>query len=56
MTTSYLIPLLGLVSLCVLWGAFQLWLRTVDPDGADRGNRCGGCNGQCVNKDTRKSR
>ena len=41
----YLIPIIGLVLLCIFWGMFQLWLRRVDPEDAeqDRCNGCGGC-------------
>ncbi len=45
--TSYIYALLGLVTLCVFWAAFQLWLRKHDPDTAERSNKCGGCNGEC---------
>ena len=45
--TSYLYALLALTALCAFWAVFQLWLKKTDPDTAERGNRCGGCNGQC---------
>ena len=44
---TYVYALLGLVVLCVFWAVFQLWLGTKDPETAERGNKCGGCNGQC---------
>lgn len=48
--TTYIYALLGLVSLCVAWGVFQLWLRKHDAELAERSNRCGGCNGDCEGK------
>ena len=45
--TTYIFSLLGIVALCAFWALFQLWLKRVDPEGAERGNKCGGCNGQC---------
>ena len=48
--TTYLIALLAFIGLCAFWAAFQLWLAKTDPEAAERGNRCGGCNGQCQDK------
>ena len=45
--TTYLVPLLAFVALCASWALFQLWLAKTDPEAAERGNRCSGCNGQC---------
>lgn len=54
--TTYFIPLLAFIGLCVFWAVFQLWLARTDPEAAERGNRCGGCNGQCHNEQcTRRS-
>ena len=44
---TYVYSLLGLVTLCAFWAVFQLWLRTQDPECAERANKCGGCNGEC---------
>ena len=48
--TTYLIPMLALTGLCAFWAVFQLWLAKIDPEANERGNRCGGCNGQCQKK------
>ena len=48
--TTYLIPLLAFIGLCAFWASFQVWLAKTDPEAAERGNRCGGCNGQCQKK------
>ncbi|MDP6182264.1 MAG: hypothetical protein QF609_00455, partial [Gammaproteobacteria bacterium] len=44
---TYFFAVLGLVTLCVLWALFQLWINRVDPEVAGRAPRCGGCKGQC---------
>lgn len=48
--TTYLVPLLAFIALCACWAVFQLWLAKTDPEAAERGNRCSGCNGQCQEK------
>ena len=48
--TAYLTPLLAFIALCAFWALFQLWLGKTDPEAAERANRCGGCSGQCQEK------
>ena len=43
----YLWPILGLGALCAAWVLFQLWLRRVDPGGANLKRRCGNCGRDC---------
>ena len=52
--TTYLVPLLAFIALCGFWAVFQVWLRKTDPETAERINRCGGCNGQCQEKECAK--
>ncbi len=49
--TTHLVSLLAFIGLCASWAVFQLWLAKADPEAAERGNRCGGCNGQCREKE-----
>jgi len=43
MLTTYIYPLLAVVSLCAFWAIFQTWLFKHDPDAERRSLKCGGC-------------
>jgi hypothetical protein len=47
--TSYLVPLLAVIGLCVFWAVFQVWLTKQDPELGKRSLKCGncGCDKQC---------
>jgi len=46
MMTTYLLPLLSVIALCVFWAIFQVWLSKHDPDAKTRSAKCGGCGRQ----------